>query len=135
METANQTITGCSKKACYAGKIMSVLAALPFVMSSGMKLTQNSQIVAGFSHMGWPESAIVPLGILEAICVLLYLVPYTSVLGAILLTGFLGGAISTHVRIGEPVFLHIGIGLFIWGGLFLREPRVRGLIPIRFKQK
>jgi len=132
-EAAEQTANCHSKKAVRAGWVMSVLAALPFIMSSGMKLTQNPQLLATFSHIGWPESAAMPLGIVEAICVLLYLICPTSVLGAILLTGFLGGAISTHVRIGEPIFMHIGIGIFIWGGIFLRESRLRCLIPIRSK--
>jgi hypothetical protein len=125
-----QEITA-SKKATWTGWALTGLAAAMFVMSATMKFTGGPQVLQMFDHLGWQPSALVPLGILELSCVLLYLLPRVSVLGAIVLTGYLGGAIATHVRIGEPVVMHVFIGLFIWGGLYLREPRLRQLIPLR----
>jgi hypothetical protein len=82
-------------------------------------------------QLGWSPSVLVPLACLELTCVALYLIPSIAVLGGIILTGYLGGAIATHVRLGQPVYLHVVIGIFIWGGLYLREPRLRALIPTR----
>jgi hypothetical protein len=96
-----------------------------------MKLLQHPEVVKGMTHLQVPESMILPLGILELLCVVVYAVPQTAMLGAILLTGFLGGAILAHLRIGEPVYLHVVLGVFLWLGLFLREPRLRKLLPLR----
>ena len=126
MQSQSKTIIGL-------GRAMTALAALPFLVSCYMKLSGNIQMLRGGEHLGWSLDQMMKLGVLEAICVLLYLCPPVAVLGAVLLTGYLGGAISTHVRIGEPVSMHIGIGLLIWGGLFLRESRLRELLPIRAK--
>jgi hypothetical protein len=85
--------------------------------------------------LGWPAGLAVPLGAILLICLIFYVIPKTSVLGAILLTGYLGGAVATHFRINDPLFSHIlfptYLGLFLWGGLYLREPRLRELIPLR----
>lgn len=81
--------------------------------------------------MGLPESLRVPLGILEFSCVVIYLIPATSATGTILLTGYVGGAIVTHLRIDEPVYIQIALGLFVWLGLYLRESRLKILIPLR----
>jgi hypothetical protein len=81
--------------------------------------------------MGFPLSLSSGLGILELSCTLLYVIPRTSVLGAILLTGYLGGATATTVRIGDPFYLPVLFGIMVWGGLFLRDPRLRSLIPLR----
>jgi hypothetical protein len=79
-----------------------------------------------------PRKPHYPIGILELACVVLYLIPRTSVLGAILVTGYLGGATVTHLRVGDPAFVGAVIaGIFVWGGLFFREPQVRALIPFR----
>jgi hypothetical protein len=115
----------------WTGRVMTTLAALPFVMSAVMKFMGGPQVVQGMGHFGWPESMLITLGVLEAGSVVLYLIPQTAVLGAIVLTGYLGGALSTHLRIGEPVYLHVFIGLFIWGALYLRDSRLRELIPLR----
>jgi hypothetical protein len=85
----------------------------------------------GFAHLGLPESMIRPLGVLELSCVIIYLIPRTSVLGAILLAGYMGGAICTHWRVGEPFILQASLGILVWLGLYLREPRLRGLLPQR----
>ena len=120
-----------SKKAAWIGWTLTVLASGMFIMSATMKFLAPPAVLQMFGHLGWQPGALVPLAILELTCALLYLIPPVSVLGAIVLTGFLGGAIATHVRIGEPVVMHVFIGLFIWGGLYLREPRLRELIPLR----
>ncbi len=90
-------------------------------------------MVQGMDHFGWPPAMLQVIGVLELSCVVLYLIPQIAVLGGIILTGYLGGAVATHVRLGEPVYLHIVIGFFIWGGLYLREPRLRKLVPMRSK--
>jgi hypothetical protein len=119
------------KVGLWTGRVLTSLAIFPFLFSCFMKFMRNQEVLQGVSHLGWPESSIVTLGVLEAACILFYLFPPTAVLGAILLTGYLGGAISTHVRIGEPVIMHVVIGLLIWSGLFLRETRLRELLPTR----
>jgi uncharacterized membrane protein YphA (DoxX/SURF4 family) len=100
-------------------------------MSGAMKFSNSPQLVEGFEHLGWPMKLAVALGVLELAVTLLYSIPLTSVLGAILLTGYLGGAIATHVRLGEPIYAQAGIGVLVWLGLFLRDARIRQLIPLR----
>ena len=86
-------------------------------------------------QLGWPATSIVPLGIVLLVCTALYAVPPTSVLGAILLTGYLGGTVATHARIGSPLFssllFGVYLGVMLWGGLYLRDDRLRALIPFR----
>src|SRR4030095_6780403 len=118
-------------KMIWVGRIVSVLVVLPFVPSALMKLIRHPEVIKCIAHLGLAETLILPLRLLELSCVVVYLIPQTAILGAILLTGFLGGAILTHLRIGEPVFLHIAMGILIWGGLYLREGRLRKLIPLR----
>ena len=111
---------------------MSVLPVLLLLFSATMKFMKPAAVVEGFTHLGLPERLALPLGILELTCTVIYLIPRISVLGAILLTGYLGGAILAHLRIGEPVFTQAILGVLVWGGLFLREPRLRALIPLRW---
>jgi DoxX-like family len=113
------------------GRVISGLIALLLTMSAVMKLMGGAGVTEGMAHMGLPESLRVPLGILEFSCVAIYLLPATAVTGAILLTGYIGGAIVTHLRIGEPVFIQIARGILVWLGLYLREQRLKGLIPLR----
>jgi len=115
----------------WTGRGISILVSLVFMMSSLMKFRGGAEVTQGMAHLGLPESLVIPLAILEMSCVVLYLVPATSVLGAILLTGYIGGAICAHVRVGDPFFLQIAIGVLIWLGLYLREVRLRPLIPLR----
>ena len=122
-----------SKAALWTGRVFSLLAALPFLLSGATKFLGAPQVAEGFVHFGWPQSMIITIGVLELTSVILYLLPPFAILGAILLTGFLGGAIATHLRVGEPVYIHVVIGLLIWGGLFLREVRLRALLPVRGK--
>jgi hypothetical protein len=110
---------------------ISILLSLLFGMSAVMKLMGGPGVMEGMAHLGLPESLIVPLGILEISCVAIYLIPATSMLGAILLTGYIGGAICTHLRVGDPFFFQIVLGVCVWLGLYLRENRLRELIPVR----
>jgi hypothetical protein len=96
-----------------------------------MKLMGGADVMEGMAHLGLPTSLVIPLGILEISCVALYVVPATSIMGAILLTGYFGGAILAHLRIGEPIVMQIALGVGIWLGLYLREYRLRQLIPLR----
>jgi hypothetical protein len=124
------SVPGPSRKILWTSWILSVLPSLLLLFSAAMKLLHPPGMDDGFKHLGVPLSQALSLGILEAACTLLYLVPRTAVLGAVLLTGYLGGAIQTHLRIGDPVYVHILLGLVIWGALYLREPRLRPLLPI-----
>lgn len=120
-----------SPKMTWAGRVVSVLAAAPFLPSAVMKLNGHPLVVEAFPKMGLPESLIMPIGSVELACVIVYAIPQTALIGAILLTGYLGGAMLTHLRLGEPVWTHIVLGALIWLGLWLREPRLRELAPLR----
>lgn len=100
-----------------------------------MKLWKPAPVLESFARLGYPEGVATGIGILELVCLAVYVIPRTSVLGAILLTGYLGGAVATHVRIGDPLFTHVlfptYVGLLLWVGLFLRDARLRSLIPLR----
>jgi len=120
-----------SRKIVWVGRVISILVSLLFAMSALMKMRGGAEVMQGMTHLGLPESLIVPLAIVEISCVLIYLIPATAVVGAILLTGYIGGAICTHLRVGDPFFMQIAIGIFIWLGLYLREDRLKELIPLR----
>ncbi|ULA64567.1 MAG: DoxX family protein [Nitrospira sp.] len=120
-----------SKKTRWAGYIMGAIPVLLLLMSGVMKVLSPPFIAEGFVHMGYAESLTLGIGIVELLCVVLYLIPQTSVLGAILLTGYLGGATATHVRIGEPFHMAVLLGVLLWGSLYLRDARLRTLIPLR----
>ena len=130
------TVTTFSK-GLWTGRILSGLVVLFLLVDAGYKLIRPlpAPAVEAFGKLGYPVEFAAGLGILLLSCVALYLIPRTSVLGAILLTGYLGGAVSSHVRVGDPWFSHalfpVYIGLFIWGGLYLRDQRLRALIPLR----
>ena len=120
-----------SKKALWVSYIMAAVPVLLLLMSGVMKLVKPANVVEGFVHLGYPESLALGIGIVELTCVVLYLIPKTAVLGAILLTGYLGGATASHVRIGEPFYMAVLLGVLIWGSLYLRDARLRALIPLR----
>ena len=120
-----------SKKALWTGYIMSALPVLLMLFGASLTLLKPSAVTEGFTQFGFSESLLPKIAILELICAVLYVIPHTSVLGAILLTGYLGGATVTHLRVGQPFFLPVVVGVLVWGGLFLRDPRVRELIPLR----
>jgi len=123
-----------SKRALWGGRVLSALPVLMLVMSGAMKLVNPPPVVEEMGRLGYPESLALAVGIVELTCTLIYVIPRTSVLGAILLTGYLGGATATHVRVGDPLGTFIQpvvLGMLVWGGLFLRDPRLRALIPLR----
>jgi hypothetical protein len=124
-----------SKGRLWAGRIMSALPVLFLLMDGVMKLMKPDFVVKATIQLGYPESVIFGLGIVVLVCVILYVIPRTAVLGAILLTGYLGGAVATHVRVGDPLFSHalfpVYFAILLWGGLYLRDERLRALIPLR----
>jgi hypothetical protein len=134
MQVATQTAP-VSKKRLWAGRIISLLPVLFLLMDGLMKLLKPAVVVQATVTLGYAEKIIVPLGILLLSCTALYAIPRTAVLGAILLTGYLGGAVATNVRVGNPVFTYIlfpvYLGVLIWLGLYLRDERLRALIPLR----
>jgi hypothetical protein len=133
MQSDNQTAP-ISKKAIWAGRIISALPILFLLMDGIMKLFKPALVVEATVRLGYPETVIIPLGIVLTACTVLYVIPRTAVLGAILLTGYLGGAVATHVRLSEgifPVTFPIIMGVLVWGGLWLRDNKLRDLIPLR----
>ncbi len=127
-------IAPVSRKRVWAGRIISALPALFLLVDGVMKLVKPAPVVEATVRLGYPESVIVALGIVVLACTVLYLIPRASVLGAILLTGYLGGAVATHVRVGGSFFsvvFPIILGMLIWGGLYLRDAQLRALIPLR----
>ena len=120
-----------SKGAYWTGWVLGIVPCLLLVFSAVMKLLRPPAVIEGFVKLGYAAQLAVPIGIVELSCTILYLIPRTAVLGAILLTGYLGGAIATHVRAGEAFIPAAIPGVLLWLGLFLRDPRVRALIPLR----
>lgn len=120
-----------SPAALWTGRIMSILPCLMLLFSAGMKLAGPPQMADGFKHLGIPLDQAFGLGVLELSCTVIYLVPRTSVIGAILLTGYLGGAIQSHLRVGDPYYTQVILGVLLWGGLWLRDPRLRALLPLK----
>ena len=133
MMQAKNEPAATSKSMLWTGRIMSALPILFLLMDGVMKLVKPAMVIDATVKLGYRENVILPLGVVLLVCTLLYAIPRTAVLGAILLTGYLGGAVATHVRMGESVFsivFPIIFGVLIWGGLFLRDARVRALIPL-----
>lgn len=119
------------KAALWSGRILSGLVGAMMLMSAVMKLTGSPELTAGMAHLGLPLDKLTILAALELASVILYLIPNTAVLGAILLTGYLGGAVFAHLRVGDSVLTAVLIGVFAWLALFLRDPRLRQLLPLR----
>lgn len=123
-----------SKQRIWAGRIIGGLPALFLIVDAVMKFIKPRPVVEATVKLGYPESVILGLGVVLLISTILYLIPLTSVLGAILLTGYLGGAVATHVRTGEGMFsvlFPVIFGALLWGGLWLRDDRLRSLIPLK----
>ena len=118
-----------------AGAVLNTLDSLFLTFDTDIKVLKLAPAMEGTTALGYPADRVFPIGIIELVCLALYLIPQTAVLGAILLTGYLGGAIATHVRVGSPLLSHtlfpIYVAVMIWGGLFLRESRLRDLVPFR----
>lgn len=121
-----------SKGALWAGRALTALPVLMLLLSGVMKILKLPAVVQGFAKYGYPESQMVVIGLLEVGCTIVYLVPRLSVLGAVLMTAYLGGATASNVRIGDPSFIMtVLLGMMVWGGLFFRDKRIRDLIPLR----
>ena len=116
----------------WTGRILTTLAVLFLAMDATFKFSTAAPVAESFQQLGWPMKMGVVLGVIEIVCLILYLIPRTSFLGAILWTGYLGGAIATHLRIENPLFSHIlfptYVAAFLWGGLLLRDERLRALL-------
>ena len=130
LESAARTASS-SRKALWAGRLISALSVLFMLFDGVIKVMTVAPVVEAFARLGYPVSTALDIGILELVCTVVYVIPRTSLLGAILLTGFLGGATATHVRVGSPFFFPLVVGVLVWGGLFLREERLRALVPFR----
>jgi len=123
------------KSTLVASYVLTALVALFLTFDTVLKVFAMAPALEATTALGYPAATVVPIGLVELVCLVLFLVPRTAVLGAILLTGHLGGAIATHVRVGSPLLSHtlfpIYVAALIWGGLYLREPRLRELLPFR----
>lgn len=119
----------------WAGRIAGALAVLFLLFDGVVKLLMLPLAVEATAQLGYPAGSVLAIGLIELVCLVLYVIPRTSILGAILLTGYLGGAVATHVRIGSPLLTHVlfpvYVALLVWGALFLHDGRVRALIPLR----
>jgi hypothetical protein len=124
-----------NKRKTIAGIVLSTLGAMFMLFDAVLHLLVITPVVIAFNQLGYPLSVSRTLGVVELACAILYLIPRTSVLGAVLLTGYLGGAIATQVRVGAPLLstglFPVYIALFLWGGLYLRDARLRSVFPIR----
>jgi hypothetical protein len=124
-----------SSKTLWVGRIVNALALLFLLVDATVKVLKLAPAVEATVQLGYPEGAIVGIGIVELVCIIATMIPQTSILGAILLTGYLGGAVATHVRIGNPLFTHtlfpIYVAVLVWGGIYLRDNHIRALIPFR----
>ncbi|HEY6253771.1 MAG TPA: DoxX family protein [Candidatus Angelobacter sp.] len=127
-----QPTADVSRKMLWAGRIISALPALGILFGSIVKLIKAPAVVQGFAKAGFPEHLVIVVGIIEFLCVVIYLIPRTAVLGAILMIGLMGGATATNVRVGDPsMIITLLFGILVWAGLFLRKAELRALIPLR----
>ena len=121
-----------SSKRLWAGRIVSFLPALLLLFSGTMKLLRVPAVIEGMAHYGYPEHLLLYIGILEVGCTIVYVIPRTAILGAILMTGYLGGATATNVRVGDASFIGpVLAGVLLWAGLYLQDGRLSALIPMR----
>lgn len=131
MENAVPTRPAVSNKALWASRVMRTLVVLFLLMDAGIHLAQPAPVVQAMNQLGFPPGTAVALGIVELILTVLYLIPRTAILGALLFTGYLGGAVAAHVRVGNPAFetyiFPTLVGALIWGGLLLVDSRLRSL--------
>jgi hypothetical protein len=130
--SSNTDVVTISRKSIWTGRIISAIPVLFLIFDAFIKFTNIAPVIDAFQRLGIPVSLAKVIGTLELICLVLYLIPRTSIFGAILFTGFLGGAVAIHVRVGDPLFSHvlfpIYVGLLLWIGLYLRNERLRELI-------
>jgi uncharacterized membrane protein (UPF0182 family) len=121
-----------SRKMIWSGRVLSAIPAALVLFGAILKIIKAESVMEGMSQHGIPEYLVVLIGIIELICALVYLIPRTAVLGAILMTALMGGATFTNVRVGDPTYVAtIILGVMVWAGLYLRDDRLRALIPLR----
>lgn len=120
-----------SKGMIWTGRIISGIVVLFLLFTTTFGLMHKAESIKQMIKYGYPESAYMPITIVFVTCILLYAIPRTSIFGAILMTGYLGGAVATHVRASEPFFFPIVVGVLVWLGIFLRDARLRALVPLR----
>lgn len=125
--TTDQTIP---RWQIWTGRVLSALPVLMMLMSASMKLSHSQKFLENWTPSGFTEAQATPIGVVEIACALLYAIPQTRVLGAILVTGYLGGATVTHVRLGQAFVMPVLLGVIAWAGLYLRDGRLRALLPI-----
>ena len=124
--------TGISKGSLWTGRIVTALVFLFMLFDGGIKVLRMAPAVEGTARLGYPTSLVLPIGVVALVCTFLYAIPRTSILGAVLLTGYLGGATATQVRVQDPwFFFPVAIGVMVWAGPFLTDERLRALIPLR----
>jgi len=131
MQSRTQAVK--STKAVWAGRVLSGLAVLFLIFDASVKVLKSPFAIEATTQLGYPESVVVTLGLIQIACLIVYLIPNTSVLGSILWTGYLGGAVATHVRVASPLFTHtlvpIYLAALLWLGLWLRDDGVRAVLP------
>jgi hypothetical protein len=115
----------------WAGRVISGLLVLFLLFDAVIKLMRIGPVLDAFSQLGWTTTQAVPIGIVLLVCTVIYAIPNSSILGAILLTGYLGGATATHLRAGQAFYFPVIFGVLVWLGLYLRDERLRVLIPLR----
>jgi len=134
MPSGTQTAPA-SRTSLWAGRVITVLVVLFLVFDCSIKLMKLAPAVEGTARLGYEVSLVPVIGFILLVCTALYLIPRTAILGAIILTGYLGGAVASQLRIGEPLLSHVFFPIYfaglLWGGLYLREPRLRALFPLR----
>jgi hypothetical protein len=123
--------SGISKGSLWTGRIISGLVTAFLLFDGGAKIARIKPVLDAFNSLGYNPNLSVPIGVTLVLCAAIYAIPRTSVLGAILLTGYLGGATATHVRAGQPFYFPIVFGVLVWVGLYLRESRLKALVPLR----
>ncbi len=129
MENDNGVKTSAAR--VWGGRIATLIPTFMLLMSAAMKFIQPTGSDEGLAHLGWTADKMYAIGILEIAVAIIYLIPRTAVVGAILVTGYLGGAIATHVRVGDPFIIPAALAVLAWLGVYLREPRLKLLIPFR----
>ena len=135
METAIQTRHSASNKTLWTARVVRGIVVLFLLMDAAIHLAQPAPVVQAMNQLGFPLSVTLTIGIIELVCTVLYVIPATSIIGALLLTGYLGGAVAAHMRVGNPVFeayiFPTLVGALLWGGLLLVDPRLRALAGAR----
>ena len=138
MLATSQTLPPLSAKSLWTSRLMRGVVVLFLLLDTGIHLAVPAPVVQAMTQLGFPLSLTVGIGVVELLCTVLYVIPATSVLGAVLLTGYLGGAVAAHLRVGNPIFEAIIfpaiVGALLWGGLLLVDQRLRALVPFRRAQ-